>query len=620
MPLRGKAFFSRHLVELVEPVRDRDYHGLLGEIAKELGANEALLEAADLRFLAVLHHGLNERTGAQECYGKALAAYAAARARKQPSVMEALCHSDYGDFAMELRGDMELAIAQFDHAYRLVKQEHGASKDSHVCISPFCISLRCRKADAWQRLKVWGESNSDLDVALQLALDLDKKGALAAYVHRRRAWACMEQWRFGDATDEFKRSNEILKEEPDLVSRVAEFHNLHGLSMAKRFQGEPAGAVRDYRLLVNRIAAEFRTQTERRQDDFAVHDIKALLAERYVNSHERLVDCNLFGPPDVRDLAAAIDDVRRGLRGCARLMPHRRVIAEAGMHYRQALALALPSPAQDAELAADCCAAAEKLYEQAAKPGELNYHHVLVPALVGLFAVPAKKAEPEARARKLASLRQAIVALRAEISENANRDQLEFLMFASKLLIEEGLESDSRFLMLQDAERLQGFCRKVLHGRNNETASYLRPYYETVLKARLKLSPRQVKELLEVQWEATMGSPYSVPVDSQTTLALFVMDGKVHLFMDVPREAGKVFSLEGSLTLEELREAALPAKAKLKLPREALRELEKWARAESATPLRIHWRDPVRGLGATPRASETPSTLAHACPFEFPAT
>ncbi|MFT3889976.1 MAG: hypothetical protein QM713_17680 [Arachnia sp.] len=98
-------------------------------------------------------------------------------------------------------------------------------------------------------------------------------------------------------------------------------HNLHGLSMARRFQGAPDEAVRLYRQLIHEVEYKLSPLTQGKAG--AGTEAEPLLYERLVNSIERLGDCNLFGPSQSRDSGkrATIIDVRRRLASVSRAGP-----------------------------------------------------------------------------------------------------------------------------------------------------------------------------------------------------------------------------------------------------------------------------------------------------------
>src|SRR5205823_995899 len=110
-------------------------------------------------------------------------------------------------------------------------------------------------------------------------------------------------------------------------------------------------SVRLYRELVQKIRAKNQALQEETGLGQDYLETRGRLIERMVNSLERQADCNLFG--DRPDLAEAADDYRRALRICPLLSPDREASVSVNLLYKQAIALALPSPVRDPEAARD---------------------------------------------------------------------------------------------------------------------------------------------------------------------------------------------------------------------------------------------------------------------------
>ena len=79
--------------------------------------------------------------------------------------------------------------------------------------------------------------------------------------------------------------------------------------MANRFRGDASGSARQYREIVNELFAAIDV-TKNVTAEVAV-DADEQLCSRLINSLERLGDCNLFAPPESRNLHEAFDDYRR---------------------------------------------------------------------------------------------------------------------------------------------------------------------------------------------------------------------------------------------------------------------------------------------------------------------
>ena len=316
---------------------------LLAELLKQ----KEMLEATDLHFMAVLQHRLGKQN-AEDTYTQALAKYKAeggqVGAAKQSDyrALEALCLADYGYYKFSELNECKEAAEIFAEA--------GARFGPLEAPPPFQVFILCREADALQRLGRWGLALTRLDQARFCVdrIDPDQRRSLSAHTMSRRGWAFMEQWKFKSAETEFRKSKDILqnliKDDPNAL--ILWFHNQHGLTMAKRFTGDATGAAMEYRGLANDVARWF---DERRQSTTANQDMSEVqdrLRERWFDSMERLVDCNLFADPSERDLREASDDLRRAIRYCYVLPENQRNLTEAGLMYKQAIVLSLESPAK----------------------------------------------------------------------------------------------------------------------------------------------------------------------------------------------------------------------------------------------------------------------------------
>jgi hypothetical protein len=406
--------------------------------------------------------------------------------------------------------------------------------------------------------------------------------------------------------------DEVFRQSTQYHTKVAYFHNLHGLAMAQRFQGDSAGAARRYRWLLGEIEASLshlRTSVDQ-GDDTA----EATLLERFTNSQERLGDCHLFGPPETRDLKEAFDDYRRSLNRIHLLgvAAEERQRQRATLLYKQALVLSLPSAIQDVPLAKIMCAEADRIY-QAQTPGKANglfrglgelTSHVLAVIEEGEGRREASKAESPGA---VAALREALLVFRDEVGQNPHRDQLELCLFAARTLVEHG-DAENAFHWNEDADLLLSFCRLALDPYRNEAGTaagvygearaYLRPYYDAAMRCKLANSPKHVKDLLEIQWEATRGSYFVKPEQAAPTLAIYVVDDKCYLLFDLPGPQGvsKCISLAETYDVGSIRTACNSPDQRLPLPHEAAVELSRWRVAQGAAPPTVscYWEDPVR--------------------------
>lgn len=559
--------------------------------------HQSKLQATDVHLLAILLHHLGLQVEAEHAYEAALRAYEDERevAKKGGNrALQALCHADFGYFELLVRVNGLNAAKHFRKAWALF---------GTVAPPPFQVFLLCQEADAWQRLGQWGEADKRLKMAVNIVQGMGTESSLKAHVFSRQGWAYMERWEFLKATAAFEESDQILapstgEEHPDPSAMLALCHNLHGLAMARRFLGDPAGAAENYRTLLNehlsKLSRMLRTNTE--LTDVAA-DFRNRVTMRWLNTMERLADCNLFADPDQRDLSEGIDDLRRALRYCHALPFNRRKEQQVSLLYKTALALSLKSSLQDGSLAEAYCQEASELLGRPdstqAKP--LDFYRQLTPAIVALFQASDARGTLETKRTALKSLRTAIEELREQWRANDNRDHLELLMFATKILIEEGIEAD-RFETAMDTEMLISFCHRALRNKNVEALRYLRPYYDTVMAAKLRLHPKHVKELLEIQFEATRGEGFRKPARAVPVMALYVLNDQSYLFVDIPQGVSKYYPLDEDYSRSRIETAIWQSSEPLELPREvqqALRRIPRSMATEERRLVECWWRDPL---------------------------
>lgn len=616
----------KHLRMLLEPAATKSFQDVLVEIERELkrvlqNENPAPHEigplATDLHLLAVLRHKLNssgknpEKTGetddagagmemnAADVYEKALERYEEiGKTNWEYRPLEAMCHADY---ALLLKQSRKFEKA--DQQYRLAHAMYYAQSPE-----PFRIFVLCQQAEALRALGLWTAS-SDL---LRQAEDITKritpeegrpKPAIIGQFHRARAWAYMEQWEIKKAMADFQAASDVfetLKE--DATAKAAYFHAQHGLAMAERFQGRTEQALVRYRRLTRDIAQELRGLGDSAALSASFGEVRVLLAERLVNSLERQGDCNLFSAPP--DFAEAADDYRRAIRYCAQLSADRMYTQKMRMLCKRALALAMPSPSQDVELAGQVLEDANTLESVFAKDmGKdpvLDFHKSVAATLVEFSSssqedkrggdVNSEMADA-AMAGSLHSLREAIDK-RISSTTLINRDELESLMFATSVLIDLSTKktgSRTRAEMLSDIELLTDFCRTASREAKQDAdlLGYLRPTYDVAIGALIASNPKQAKELIELVWESQHGEPYDKPEKSSPVLMLYATDDKCYFMLDVPHGASKMFPMD-DINLNTMVSACNPNEGKLRLPNDLRKEL-----VVLNERIAIHWYDPV---------------------------
>lgn len=582
-------------------------------------------------------------------------------------ILNAICLVDYGELLQGPLNKNKLAADQYRSARKEISllEATGDQQDYTMFFEVFCL---CREADAWLNINRWKQANELLDKA-KLIADGDEKNKspvaghfLAAHVYRRDAWSKMIQWHIKEAICSFNISNQILthqfrleqqrssidsdeldanentlnsfaidkssacdpdepfddtlfKQSRDYASKVAYLHNLHGIAMARRFEGDSIAASKDYRQLVDDVETAF---TQFRSES-ADADIELQFIQRCINTQERLGDCNLFGNPASRDLREAVDDYRRAMMRVHLTAETDRDRSAAVLLYKQALALSLPSQITDFGMANEMCLRADKVYE-IEKVGAGGLFDSL-----GSLATPVVQACQAAASNSVESseaqerLRESILAYRDKIGTTPHRDQLEMCLFASKVLLENSGER-SHYQLLADADLLLSFCRLALqpYGANttedqfgNATVSdsvrYLRPYFDTAMRAKMKLGDSFVKELIQIQAEATRGELDVKDAEIRPVLSLYSFEDEVFLLVDIPNGTSKCISLaENYYNVDRIKEACEPGK-QLALPKEIAAQLENWSKRNSDESNSItadcRWVDPVRGFHSVVRKS-----------------
>ncbi|MFO0869949.1 MAG: caspase family protein [Pirellulales bacterium] len=604
----------RHLQLLLDPATRQNPDEAYRTIAAELRQVPpgVTLEAADLHLLAVVEHRLGH--SARDAYRNAVQAYdqGLKKGRRQDAALQMLCFADLGQFEFQ-ENDYEQAAVEYRRAL----------EQRVLCPVPFQIFVLCSEADAWQQLGRWGEANAKLDQALQLAFPLSERtpeSPLTAFVYTRRAWAAMEQWKFHDAAREFLEARACLpKAGQDRESAIVEFHNRHGLAMARRFTGDPEGALADYR----RISIEIRQIFSQMRADAGIErnygEVRERLAQRLSNTLERQADCNLFR--ENGDMKEAADDLRRAIRVTEYLPVALRNRTKAVQLYKQVLALSRRSPYQDLDVAAAILRAADELTEQLGDEQQrrLDYYRQIAGSVhqmaVAINAADDESGGPASRREKrltaCASLRSVISDLRPRLNRSIHRDHLELLMFASQYLLTEEQGVAERYHLLGDSELLLALCRHAIRSEPLVTQRYLRHYFDTVVRTMLAARPTHVQGLIEAVFEARMGRHYDkaeIPVPS---LVMYQLDGRFHAFLDAPQGISKVYLLDEGVTLDTLREAESAQKL-LTLPRQlrddlARLQLERACFPESltapvedaATCLHVRWHDGFYLLGTS---------------------
>lgn len=623
----------KHVHMLLSGENSREFRTIVEQVEQDLQAaskqgGSFKLEAPDLHLFAAIQHWLG-KPEAKESYAEAIKAYAdgadGPTSNHDDKALVALCHADFGQYLLNIQNP-DAALEQF----ALAEGQYGVNAPA-----AFRVFVLGRAGESWLTMNRWGQANRVLEDACDVARDHDSGHALMASALRRRAWAEMKQARIGKGDETFAESNRILAqlagvdnaaEQPSSLpttdgldlenvehelrrvqsvflktSRaeplIAYFHNLHGRAMAQRLEGNSDKAAELYRLI---SAGLFTSLTWIRQNGSEkwAGNVDERLLDRLLNTQERLADCNLFGDPTKRDLKEAADDYRRAIAIC-RPMPARlgrRDNIYATLLFKRALTLSAASPIQDLELAAayarqavEICAQLESRVTPVAR-----ILAEFVPPMVD--ALMANQTSPATRSgERLGRLRTAISENRVN-RPNPSQEELELLLFAARTLLDL-VPDDDRYALAEDSELLLGLCHQAL--TKQPSARFLRPYYDAVVRAKLRLNPKHVKDLLEVQWEATHAEPYHKDRSARPILAMYLLDDVCHLFLDVPCSTiSRDFRLHNSPTVQMLREAAQNKDKRLSLPADLTRELLSLGPGTPGTAIALEcrWIDEARDL------------------------
>jgi tetratricopeptide (TPR) repeat protein len=567
--------------------------------------------AMDLHYLAVLRHssgdkGYQERAKAN--YDKAIELYeAAAQHSTKYKALLALCLADRGWYSTNFEREHEQACQFFAKA----RSVYGT-----LTPQPFQVYVLCREAEALSKLGRRKAAEKRLKDAFAAAGEIDSNRVfpLTASLHHARAWLEMNWCEFHDAIRDFNASTKILElpANSSEEARIMCLHNAHGIAMAYRYQGANKNAVEEYRSLLEKIVDQRKKMNESLGRETDYKQIKSRLTERWVNSLERCGDCNLFGNP--RDVAEAADDYRRSVRAVNFLPVDKVQNSERRARLKWALALALPNTGmQDLDLAAEqinkvnditneLSPAAQRLEENLEMTKRftellLSYCRSLEPCK-GNGCDGDKKLNEE-----LESFRLYLANLTKSNFQDTrlSRDDIETAMFAMRTILEDFPDpaktaekvKAGRVRRLQDVELLLEFCRLGRRGAQRPM-QFVRPYYDCAIASLIKLEPKNTKQLMEVVWEATQGTPHLKPKVSTPSLVFYCGTDGNYFFLDVPRGASAIYPLQSEIDFEKIRAASRSENPvdRLVLPAALRKEL-----MAVDGEILLSWRDQLKQLG-----------------------
>lgn len=296
---------------------------------------------------------------------------------RQCKALESLCCADYGQYLLTKK-DLVKACNKFREA---------GEKCLATGFTPFKVYLFCMESNALQQRGQFTQADRLLEEALGQAKLIDQgesQKLMVAFVHCRRAWSFMEQWRFDSAEFHFLEANRLLGEtgarrgdnsgiarafmdagppkntDQSWSGKVIAFHNRHGLAMADRFSGRSKKAIYEYSVLAGDIRRELAALRESKMARAVDETIEPRLTERLQNTLERLGDCNLFDPAG--DLGASDNDYRKSYLIAEGMSPDRRNPLLMKLLFKRVLSLSRVSPHQNLPLAKELLAKADFLW------------------------------------------------------------------------------------------------------------------------------------------------------------------------------------------------------------------------------------------------------------------
>jgi tetratricopeptide (TPR) repeat protein len=617
----------RHLNALLAPLAPRDLETRMRRVVRELTENESLLEVTDRHFLAVLQQKLNMYADAEATYLKTIDEYET-RMEGDPQQLRplyALCRADFGNFLLyayhtgaDPSADASSAIRRYEEAARSF--EIAGKMFGPVAPIPFQLYALYQEAAALRSGGKYGLADDRIQKAQTKLREASVHGntLLAAATWKNIAWHHMILWRFNGAKDYFEDANKILStydeaERPEIC--IDQFHIRHGLAMADRYLGDTRRALNKYRELTSDIQRHLREMATTKEERPNYAQLRTLLSVRLVNSLERLGDCNLFA--EQPDYLEAADDYRRAIQACARLPEDLSPQTKAPLLCKRSIAILLGANDFDLETAVRIREDARQL----AREGSIR--------LIDFYCDVGKSLEKwfagSKQAESLSDLQAAIVKHRAHFTNLADRDDLEGMMFACRLLLEREIslyreapkapdtitagaahgdapkpaappQGISRFAIERDAELMLELCRmtRPTGDPDDDTLRYLRPFYDATFQARLAVAPKHCKELIEVAWEANQGRDYMKLPTVEPLLVMYYSNGRCYLLLDIPSGTSQIHLLDEDYTIEQLRAAC--GGDKIPLPEPLRKALGALKQRRDLSVLWVVCHDPVQGL------------------------
>ena len=252
--------------------------------------------AADLHTVAVFQHAIAAASRdpvmvqrAKDSYDKALKAY------RQPTKgrysVEPLCLVDSAIFCEDLLDDIKDARQRLDAAL--------GEKDPPVLFHVSALVQRGRLAAEVATSP--GEFEDHRFVYAKKLLErydaIKPVHPLAAYIAESYAASLLDQWKVGDASEQFKLAYNIRwidQQDKDPSAAIYVFRDRLGSAVANRFRGNIDSARRSCKTLFGEIHKAINDAEHGRKLDLPPSDFQALY-DQLANTLEAWGDCELYG-------------------------------------------------------------------------------------------------------------------------------------------------------------------------------------------------------------------------------------------------------------------------------------------------------------------------------------
>lgn len=559
-------------------------------------AKQATLEAArslgDPHLLALVQHRL-DLPGAEESYNLAIAQYTSAitsRGEDQAvsRALLALCRSDIAHWYFSKSRYREAANSFLMARGDLHDGALNAPLLEIVCFAGEALALRKMGEPFWDMV------DERMTQAFAIAdQHLGGHHPLRAYLHERRAWALMDQWRLSEAKVDFDKAKTLRQYVLDSGLAVDEeqtkeriFHNEHGLAMVCLFRGDINEARTGYRALREAVDASAEGATPRSRQVYL---------ERLVNTTERLADTHLMqAKPDPEAALLLYKDatrVARNLHGTTVTSGDPNSVV-ARLLCKMAIAATLAGRSDTAETAT------EELSKIDLDEGQEAELLLFTNAIGALHSSPQPSETAARRTANLASILKSFVNPSdadqgtGERVSGLRRETCEFLLFLWARLFDPQEPASDQADVLPFAPIV--FQLRPADIRDAALLRYLKPYYDLAIRVELEaLESRDPVDILSHIQLAMTGKPiHTTPQHPELHFYFFDSEGTGGYALLFEKGGLQKYPLEYDVAKVQ---AAISGQGKLPLPPTLKTRLQ-----ESARQTKVKWH-----FGET-------------CPIEFP--